>query len=89
MGVVNQRNDHRDYSTVRSDVLIRVLFEAIMSSNLFGPRLSASLAVKQEKGKIHDRFAVAVIRRQSRPAAAAIAGRIPRECIEIKRICIT
>ena len=47
--------------------------------SIWSPFVGETLAVKQEKGNRHDRFAVAVIRRQSRPAVTTIVGRIPRE----------
>ena len=51
------------------------VFESIWS-----PFVGETLAVKQEKGNRHNRFAVAVIQQQSRPAAVTtILGRIPRE----------
>ena len=41
--------------------------------SISSPFVGETLAVKQEKGNRHDRFAVAVIRRQSRPAVTTIS----------------
>ena len=52
--------------------------------SIWSPFVGETLAVKQEKGNRHDRFAVAVIRRQSRPAAVTtIVGRIPRRAMKL------
>ena len=51
-----------------------------MFKSIWSLFVSVTLAVKQEKGNRHDRFAVAMIRRRSQPAAVTtIVGRIPRE----------
>ena len=47
--------------------------------SIWSPFVGETLSLKQEKGNRHDRFAVAVIRRQSRPPVSTIVGRVPRE----------
>ena len=84
MGMVSLRNcdahNHGDYSAVRSDILIWECYSRPSCVEIHLVSVGETLAVKQEKGNRHDRFAVAVIRQQSREAAdTMIVCHISRE----------